>query len=188
MGIGKQRCFDIMEYAELHMWPFVKLYSFADSLKWMCTELFDIPYECAWGTNQQKNQTQEHLLWENMPESTKCGPMTAREFMQFFGTEVMRKIYEPIWINACIKKIQIEEPGLAIIADVRFPNEVNQLKKCGASVVRLTRNVFNDDHPCESALDKQYFDWSIFDHIIDNKDMSIDTLCNYIKDKNEIWS
>lgn len=33
-----------------------------------------------------------------------AGPMTAREFMQYFGTEVMRKMYEPIWVNSCIKK------------------------------------------------------------------------------------
>lgn len=34
----------------------------------------------------------------------KRGCMTSREFMQFFGTEIMRKIHEPIWINSCIKK------------------------------------------------------------------------------------
>jgi len=177
-----------IEYAELHMWPFVKLYSFADSLKWICTELFDIRYECVWGTNNQKNKIQDHLLWENMPESKKSGPMTSREFMQYFGTEVMRKIYEPIWINSCIKKIEKEGPELAIIADVRFPNEVDKLKDAGASVIRLTRDCFHDDHPCESALDEDVFDWSIFNHIVDNKDMSIDTLCNYIKNNKEIWS
>ena len=181
-----------IEYAELHMWPFVKLYSFADSLKWICTDLFEIPYECVWGTNQQKNQIQEHLLWENMPgiEITnsdalnKTGPMTSREFMQYFGTEVMRKIYEPIWINSCINRIKKEGPELAIIADVRFPNEVNKLE----TSLRLTRNVFNDSHSCESALDKESFDWSNFDYIVDNENMSLDALCNYIKQHREIWT
>lgn len=185
-----------IEYAELHMWPFVKLYSFADSLKWICTELFNIPYECVWGTNNQKNKIQNHLLWENMPgiEITnsyilnKNGPMTSREFMQYFGTNVMRKIYEPIWINSCINKIKKEGPELAIIADVRFANEIKELKRAGGIALRLTRNIFNDNHECESALDADNFDWTNFDHIIDNKEMSIDALCNHVKDNKEIWS
>ena len=57
------------EYAEYNMWPFVKLYSFADELKRICIELFNIPYECVFGTDEQKNQPQEHLLWENMPKA-----------------------------------------------------------------------------------------------------------------------
>ena len=57
------------QYAEHSMWPHVKLYSFADSLKWICSELFDIPEECVWGNEQQKNQLQEHLLWQNMPKA-----------------------------------------------------------------------------------------------------------------------
>jgi len=58
-----------IEYADLNMWPHVKLYSFADSLKWICHRLFNIPQECVWGTDKQKNQPQEHLLWENMPKA-----------------------------------------------------------------------------------------------------------------------
>lgn len=189
------------EYAEYNMWPYVKLYSFADSLKWMCTELFDIPHECVWGTNEQKNQVQEHLRWENMPGVTtdekfkrflddskidlrekgilfhKPGPMTAREFMQFLGTNIMRKMYEPIWVNACIKKIQREQSNLAIIADVRFPNEADAVKKAGGTLLRLTRNVYpNDTHQSEIALD----DYS-FSTIIDNNNETIDYLMTKIK-------
>ena len=51
------------------MWPYVKLYSFADELKRICVELFNIPYECVYGTDEQKNQPQEHLLWDNMPKT-----------------------------------------------------------------------------------------------------------------------
>ena len=48
----------------------------------------------------------------------KEGPMTAREFMQFFGTDVCRKMFEPVWAKACINKIKREQSELAIIADV----------------------------------------------------------------------
>lgn len=181
---------DFTAYAENNMWPYVKLYSFADYLKWICTNLFDIPHECVWGTDDQKNQPQEHLLWENMPKAInstlmkkimppdskrsygwKEGPMTAREFMQFFGTDVCRKMFEPIWVKSCIKKIQQEQSQLAIIADVRFPNEAKAIEEAGGRVVRLTRQVFDDNHSSEVALDNYPFT-----DFIDNQVESIDTL------------
>lgn len=179
------------EYAEYNMWPYIKLYSFADELKRICVELFGIPYECVFGTDEQKNQLQTHLLWENMPKAInstlmkkiikapdakrsfdwKEGPMTAREFMQFFGTDVCRKMYEPIWVNSCINKIQREQSELAVIADVRFPNEAKAIEDAGGSLVRLTRQVIQDDHSSEIALDDYPFTYRI-----DNRDNSINSL------------
>lgn len=166
------------EWAEHNMWPYVKIYSFADHLKWICIKLFDIPFECVYGTDEQKNQLQEHLRWENMAGNILGdGPMTARQFMQFFGTDVMRKMYEPIWVNACIKKIQQEQSGLAIIADVRFPNEAKAIEQAGGKVVRLTREVHEDNHSSEVALD----DYPFTDYI-DNKIESIDILMVKVKE------
>ena len=166
------------EYAEYNMWPFVKLYSFADELKRICVELFNIPYECVFGTDEQKNQVQEHLLWENIPGvTTNEGPMTAREFMQFFGTDVCRKMYEPIWVDSCIRKIQAEQSELAIIADVRFPNEAKAIERAGGGLLRLTRNIYDDDHSSEVALDDYPFT-----NCINNKDNSIDDLIVKVKE------
>ena len=83
--------------------------------------------------------------------------MTAREFMQFFGTDVMRKMYEPIWVKSCIKKIQQEQSELAIIADVRFPNEAKVIEEAGGTVLRIKRNTKKDDHISESSLDNYTF-------------------------------
>lgn len=203
---------EFVTWADNNMWPFVKIYSFADELKRICIELFDIPFECVYGTDEQKNQLQEHLLWENMPgvmthdniydfidgwgagtqgdinriiekgefmgwPVKKNGPMTAREFMQFFGTDIMRKTYEPIWVNACIKKIQQEQSALAIIADVRFPNEAKAIEQAGGKVVRLTREVHEDNHSSEVALD----DYPFTDYI-DNKIESIDVVMVKVKE------
>lgn len=191
---------EFVEYAELNMWPYVKLYSFADSLKKMCVELFEIPPECVWGTDDQKNTVQGHLLWENMPgvmtedftahcvdwrsysshfstAEPKTGPMTAREFMQFLGTDVMRKMYGPIWINSCIRRIQQEQSELAIIADIRFPNEAEAVEKIGGDLWRLNRVPFSDDeHLSEIALDDYPFKT-----VIDNADKSIEHLVATVK-------
>ena len=101
----------------------------------------------------------------------KEGPMTAREFMQFFVTDVCRKMYEPICVNSCINKIQREQSELAVIADVRFPNEAKAIEDAGGSLVRLTRQVIQDDHSSEIALDDYPFTYRI-----DNRDNSINSL------------
>lgn len=160
------------EWAAYNMWPFIKNYSFATELKAIAMGLFNIPRECVYGTDQQKNQKQEHLLWENMPglkDKKKTGPMTAREFMQFFGSEVMRKMYDNIWIDRTLKNIKTEDPQIAIISDCRFDNEAIALKKAGAKLVYLTRSVYADDHISENGFQT----FTEFDTIIDNKDMTI---------------
>ena len=193
---------EFAEYAHYNIWPWVKLYNFGDELKRICVELFDIPFGCVYGTDEQKNQIQEHLLWENMPGICtrdehpyyktvssqrhyvtyhEPGPMTAREFMQYFGTDVMRKIWEPVWINSCIKKIKREQSELAIIADVRFPNEVKAINEAGGKVLRLKRDPYGDSHDSETALDPENFDQSKFWRFIDNQETTISDVAQSIK-------
>ena len=181
---------DFVDWASYNMWPYVKKYSFADSLKIIAIELFDLTQEMAYGTEEQKNQIVPHLLWENMPgvytdklafQFCECdpewynwqyraaGPMTAREFLQFFGTEICRKIYSNVWTNRAIKNIQEEQSLLAVIDDCRFKNEADAVKAAGGKVIRLTRSISEDSHDSENDLN----DYSEFDKIIDNQGMSI---------------
>jgi hypothetical protein len=109
--------------------------------------------------------------------SHEPGPMTARQFLQFLGTDVMRKMYGPIWINSCIRRIQQEQSELAIIADIRFPNEAEAVEKIGGDLWRLNRVPFSDDkHSSEIALDDYPFKT-----VIDNADSSIDHLVAAVK-------
>tara|TARA_R110000796_G_scaffold88809_9_gene191688 strand:+ start:244 stop:1023 length:780 start_codon:yes stop_codon:yes gene_type:complete len=186
---------DFLEYAEYNMWPYVKLYSFADELKRICIDLFGVPFECAYGTDDEKNRLQDHLLWEDMPKAVSSemmkkilppdartswgwreGKMTAREFMQFFGTDIMRKIHTNIWVDKCIRVINKENSQLPIVADVRFHNEAKAIEETGGVVIRLTRSTSKDEHSSETALDDYPFTT-----IIENKDGSIDNLIVKVK-------
>ena len=66
-----------------------------------------------------------------------------------------------------------EQPSLAIIADCRFPNEVDAIKNVGGIVIKLTRNPYNSDHASEIALDPDRYDQSIFDFTIENGNTTI---------------
>ena len=185
-----------VEYAEEAMWPHVKVYSFADTLKNLAVHLFGLRPEQVYGSEADKNSSTQ-LLWENMPKALgsqilkvkaapdavrsfnwKSGPMTAREFMQFFGTEIMRKMYPNIWVDNTIKKILAESSELAVIPDVRFPNEVEAILANGGQVIRLTRVHEEDDHASETCLDPGSFDQSKFTHVIENAEIGIDGLLN----------
>lgn len=161
-------------YAEENLWPFVKLYHFADPLKKMCVELFGLTPQQVYGTDEDKNSETDY-------------DMTSREFLQYFGTDVMRKIKDDVWVQYTINTIKQEGPLIAIIPDVRFPNEVSQIKKAGGTVIRLTRDVFNDDHSCEKALDKDVFDWSEFDYVIENES-TVSDLLTKIETLQYLWS
>lgn len=185
-------------YASEKIWPYIKLYNFADALKEICGSLFGLTHEQLHGT--EKNSLTK-LRWENMPgvitpdkadmiiphyyENTKedfydmlieagimvhePGFMTAREVLQFIGTEIFRRMYEPVWVNLLIERIKDDSPMIAVIADCRFDNEAAGVKDAGGTVVKLTRQTEVDNHKSERGFNK----FDDFDKVVDNKNMSI---------------
>lgn len=102
------------------------------------------------------------------------GNMTAREVMQYVGTDIFRKMYNDVWVDALLRRINEDQPAIALICDIRFPNEVFGVQRSGGIVIRLTRhNGSNDQHSSETSLDPQHFQWSNFNYVLDNQDKSI---------------
>jgi len=163
-------------------------YSFADVLKEFCIKNNWIKYEQAYGTDKEKNSNTK-LIWNNMPrvDTSKEYPsrnMTAREVLQFIGTDIFRKIDPDIWVNLLLNKInkEYEEyamPDISIIDDCRFPNEISLLKQYGAKVIYLTRKIHKDDHISENLLSK--IDKDQFDFIINNQNYSLEQLEKEVK-------
>lgn len=102
----------------------------------------------------------------------KPGFMTAREVLQFVGTEIMRKMYGNAHVNATMNQIKQDAPEYAIIRDTRFINEVEGVSENGLTC-RLLRDVNKgkDQHESETALDNYPLDK--FSLVVDNTDMSI---------------
>jgi hypothetical protein len=178
-----------MEFAVWAMdnvWPFIKHYAFATIIKEIGIGLFDLPKELMYGTDEEKNQLTQYS-WENMPTKTKgkTGKMTGREFMQYFGTEICRKIYPDIWTDKAIKDILAEQSNISVISDSRFENEIHAVQKAGGKVIRLTRQVANEDsHESELALDS----YTGFDAVLDNQNMTIEESCQGLIKILDEWS
>lgn len=145
-----------------------KIYNFADPLKKdICINILGMTYDQCYGTDEQKN-TVTDMEWNG-------SKLTAREVMQFVGTDIFRKMKNNIWADTTINKIKKENPSLAIIADCRFPNEVQAIKNIGGYVIKLTRNPFNSNHESETALDSDNYDESNFDLVLHNHNIDIFT-------------
>lgn len=135
---------------------------FADTLKDLVSDLFDIPQVVLNGTEEQKN----------MP--THIGD-SARKVMQCSGA-AMRGIWPDCWVNAWRKRVRTlhERRGIVpvIVADVRYQNEIAAIREAGGMVIRLTRNPYGtDEHESETDLDRGIIE---FDAVIDNANLTKD--------------
>ena len=126
-----------------------KVFHMADTLKEVCIKLLGLQAELVYGTQQDKEKP-THLKWEDMPtyplmtNPKPSGVMSVREVLQYFGTEICRKMYPKVHIDATLNAIaQYEEKsdskGIYVVADLRFPNECQAIKEDGGIVIGLTR-------------------------------------------------
>lgn len=118
----------------------------------------------------------------SIPLSNKEGePMTNREFLQYFGTEVGRNIDKDLWVKSLINEytlrlssnpyIGLDNDGNAIYAydsifwivpDVRFPNEADAIKKIGGTIIKINREGSGaGNHISEQLIDQIPFDYEI---------------------------
>lgn len=173
---GKTTCSEfVQKYANASIEPYnsAKIYNFADPLKQdICINILGLTYSQCYGTDEQKNELVD-CYWDNKQ-------LTAREVMQMVGTDMFRRMQQNVWSEATIRKIQKENTSMAIIADCRFPNEVEAVKNVGGIVIKLMRNPYNSDHSSEIALDPDRYDANFFDLVIDNHNMTISQQNQYL--------
>lgn len=166
---GKTTCSEcVLKYCNGAIEPFnnAKIYNFADPLKRdICMNILGLSYEQCYGEDLNKN-TLTDIEWDG-------SRLTAREVMQFVGTDIFRKMKNNVWADATLNKIKKDRPQLALIADCRFPNEVEAVKTAGGLVIKLTRNPHNSDHASEVALDEDRYSCSNFDLILYNDHIDI---------------
>ena len=158
------RAFEL-RHTNVHSSPNVRIYNFADPLKILCIDVLGLKYRQCYGSDAEKNELVD-CYWNNKQ-------LSAREVLQIVGTDMFRAMQHNVWANTTIRKIQTENPELAIIADCRFPNEVEAIKKAGGAIIKLQRNIYGSDHASEVALDRKNYDYSNFDLVVENDSMNI---------------
>ncbi len=165
----------------------VQTFSWAESLKQILINNFDIdPYFLY---DREGKDKHTHLYWENMPgvitnefgynrlvnkfpEQKNVyyhihGPMTGREVLQYFGTNIMRKMWERVWIFSLLKNIENSNAKFALIKDTRFDNEKIEVNEIGGTNIFLTRKPHKDTHDSELVSNKHC------QHTLDNSSINL---------------
>ena len=140
----------------------IQIMHFADILKETVRALFGIG---EWETNTQEGK-KITISWIGK---------TVRELLQKVGQGLRDAIDPDLWIKALFANT--EGWSNYIIADVRYPNELEAIKERNGVLIRIDRNGAGaGNHSSETALD-DYNDWDL---IIDNNSTKED-LFNVLK-------
>ncbi len=170
---------EVVQWLDENVHPYLKFFSHADKLKEFAVDVLGLNPDHVYGTQEDKKQL-SHIAWENMagyaqPKKTKSlNLMTVREVLEYFGTDIVRRISPNGWAKSSIKSVLQFNPLIAVNDDTRFEDEVEAVKAVGGKVIRLTRTTeeaAKNTHKSNTALDN--VDPAIFDAVIDNQNLSL---------------
>lgn len=123
--------------------------AFADPMKDFVSLVYDWPRELL-----------NDLRFKNMPDPRYNG-LTPRHALQQLGTEWGRGCYVNTWADLGIRRALVAD-GLAVITDVRFPNEVKAIHRAGGKVVLVYRADPPELlHSSESFIDSLEYDYEL---------------------------
>jgi hypothetical protein len=180
IGAGKGTVADLL--VERH--DFFKE-SYANSVKDACAAIF------GWNRSMLEGDTPGSRAWREQPDkwwSEKLGrEFSPRLALQLMGTEAGRDVFHPdLWVHTVMRRCEQAPWNNYVIADVRFPNEINAIRDSGGKVVRVRRgedpewyslarecNTYNKQEIMRNAYPEVHFsEWawigSDYDIVMDN--------------------
>lgn len=173
------------------VYPHIRPFGFADRLKKAVNLIFGIPLQLLYGSDEDKNSltkiTQQDFLSAvsittrnafKKDVGTTEGYMSIRQILQWFGTDVCRKIKETVWVDGLIEDVFEHKPQIAVIHDCRFKNELYAFDdiESNEDVASVTKILFrrgNSEDSHSSENDIEDVDISKFDLVIDNNSMTL---------------
>lgn len=109
--------------------------SFADPLKAFCMQVFQWPHDMLWGPSERRSDPCPH--GRRRPDGE---PLTPRYALQTLGTEWGRGCYTDVWLELGLRRIaEARTTGPVVVTDARFRNELDALRKIGATLIRIER-------------------------------------------------
>lgn len=128
------------------------LMSYAHELKNRVQMDFDLSYDQLWGDSKE--------VEDKRYVKKDGGYWTAREILQFFGTDCFRAVDNDFWVKKLFNVIEDKEYENVIITDIRFPNEVDAVIEKDGLHIRILRNncseIHGSTHESETILSDDY--------------------------------
>ena len=131
--------------------------SFAGALKDAVASVFGWDRQLLEGATPEAREWREQVdAW--WAERLDMPTLTPRWVLQYWGTEVCRKsFHNDIWI-ASLEHRLLQQDSDIVISDVRFPNEVEVIKKAGGKVWWVQRGSLPDWYPQGMLASNGYID------------------------------
>lgn len=153
-------------------------YAFADPLKEFCINVLGLTEEQCYGSDDDKNTLTNIKSvdivsdYKHIAENGYGEYMTGRHVMQYFGTNMIRRMNSKAWANASLNVIKKDLVNIALISDGRFPNELQAIRTKESFCIRLLKNCdIESNHASENSL--SHINNDEFDLVIDNRGMSM---------------
>ena len=180
---GKKRCGKDTVFGFLQDFVEVKRMAFADPLKEACSIAFDIDKKFFYDDDlkdkdfdvpfvlscERLRKLAMVLDFRPTEDYYSVGAFkemkTPRQLLQFVGTDLVRKtIKDSFWLDLLELKLK-DSSDYLVLTDSRFKNERDMLKRAGAILVLIKRDIGNEDcHASENDLGLE----SDYDIVIEN--------------------
>lgn len=137
IGSGKGTVGEILSELGFHQ------LSFASSVKDITAEMFGWPRNLLEGDTEEsrKFREQSDTFWSKKFEKD----FSPRLALQLMGTEVGRNIFHPnFWVikaNQTLNNLKNEGIKNFVFTDVRFPNEIEMIRKEGGILIEIRRGI-----------------------------------------------
>ncbi len=147
-GSGKDSAADAL----VHLAGFTKV-AFADALRAEVCAAFGVPLQYLTARDTKEHPIQAlalsrcmvmgflATLREQQLDLDEDAPRSARQIMQWWGTEFRRARDENYWIARAVQRIKrLHKQGKSVVlTDVRFPNEADAIRALGGVVWQVWR-------------------------------------------------
>lgn len=116
--------------------------------------------------------------------------MTARQFLQRYGTESHRDVFgQDFWVDALMNERRPYFLKDYCVTDARFPNELKAISRLGGQNWRIQREAVNDGdgHISEAKPDFRLIAWTIDnDGTVEELQQEVDAYLKFIKSENAV--
>jgi hypothetical protein len=146
----------------------IRRYAFADELK------LEVTIACRekFGYLPRAEAMQRLCQWAGVeydpsPDQTDplCPYGKQRKLLQWWGTEYRRYENDNYWVEKLEQTVMQDDPAVALVTDVRFPNEGEWIRAAEGFTVRLDRPGFEElgaiGHISETAMDSYPYDFIV---------------------------
>lgn len=110
-----------------------------------------------WNPTKIKNGIEQYIGSQSIVQ------ISGREFLQNYGTEAHREIFDDdFWVNAFWTTNDFREDDIVFICDTRFENEARSIKEHNGLIIQIANDkvdsAANDTHASEVPLAGEYID------------------------------